>query len=109
VTSRVSNGQAASEAARSYLVEHHPKHALLALAVLRLEKGWLVQTVAERPAVPSAGPIAGDRPTGDRPGLPAESIVLMVNRFGFVEEVGARTVSRQSAQRCLAGARALAQ
>lgn len=85
MASRVTTGQSAGEAAWAYLAEQHPKVPRQDLSVLKLEQGWLIQTVADP----------------DDPG--AERLVLLVNRYGFVEEVGNKSVSRQNAHRYLSG------
>ena len=85
MASMVSSEQSATEAALAYLADQHPSMERRELALLKLEQGWLVQAAAD------AGD--GDHPSG--------RIVLLVNRHGFVEEVGRNMVSRQSAHRCL--------
>jgi hypothetical protein len=77
----VSNGLSAKAAAVDFLAQHHPEFVGCDLAELKFEWGWLVETV-----------------TADRE---AEKIVLLVNRHGFVEEVGADVRFRQTAQRSL--------
>jgi hypothetical protein len=85
MTSRVTSGQTAGEAAWAYMAEQHPDSGARDLSVLKLEQGWLVQTV----------------PAPDDPS--PEPVVLLVNRYGFVEEVGRSSVSRQNAHRYLSG------
>jgi hypothetical protein len=85
----VSNGLSAKAAAVDFLAHHHPEFAGSELAELKFEWGWLVETV-----------------TTDRE---AEKIVLLVNRHGFVEEVGADVRFRQTAQRSLIDLRTSAQ
>jgi hypothetical protein len=82
----VSNGLSAKAAADDYLAEHHPEFVGCDLAELKFEWGWLVETVM-----------------GDRK---AEKVVLLVNRHGFVEEVGTDVRFRQTAQRSLIDLRA---
>jgi hypothetical protein len=77
----VSNGVSGKPAAAEYLAEHHPEFADHELAELKLESGFLVETVAD--------------------GTQAEKIVMLVNRHGFVEEVDGNVRFRQSAQRWL--------
>lgn len=81
-----SDGVAAKLAAIEYLAQHHPEFLGHDLAELKLEWGWLVETV-----------------TGHRH---AEKVVMLVNRNGFVEEVGADMRFRQTAQRSLIDLRA---
>jgi hypothetical protein len=81
VARSVSNGLSGKPAAVDYLAQHHPEFAGFDLAELKFEWGWLVETV-----------------TTDRQ---AEKIVLLVNRHGFVEEVGTDVRFRQTAQRSL--------
>ena len=64
----VSNGLSGKPAAFDYLAQHHPEFVGCDLSELKFEWGWLVETV-----------------TGASGG---EKIVLLVNRHGFVEEVG---------------------
>jgi hypothetical protein len=85
MASRVTTGQSAGEAAWTYLAEQHPGVPRQDLSVLKLEQGWLIQTLAD-PDDPAA-----------------ERLVLLVNRYGFVEEVGRNSVSRQNAHRYLSG------
>ncbi len=82
----VSNGLSGKAAAVDYLAEHHPEFVGCELAELKFEWGWLVETVI-----------------GDKQ---AEKVVLLVNRHGFVEEVGADLRFRQTAQRSLIDLRA---
>jgi hypothetical protein len=77
----VSNGLSGKPAAVDYLAQHHPEFVGCDLAELKFEWGWLVETV-----------------TSDKQ---AEKVVLLVNRHGFVEEVGTGVRFRQTAQRSL--------
>jgi hypothetical protein len=85
MASVVTTNSTAEHAAYQYLATHHPVLMGVELAVLQLESGWLVE------AVPS-----------DPPGTPPGRILMIVNRHGFVEEIGPATVTRQHAQRSLA-------
>ena len=80
MTSTVSSEQSAGEAVWAYLAEQEPDISPLDLSVLRLESGWLVQAAHD---------------------LGAERLIFLVNRHGFVEEVGSNSVSRRNAQRYL--------
>ena len=80
MASRVTTRSSAGEVAWEYLSSHHPELASTDLSVLELGGGWLVETV------PTQGG-AEDR------------VLLMVNRHGFVEEMGAGPGARQSARR----------
>jgi hypothetical protein len=82
----VSNGLSGKPAAFDYLAQHHPEFVGCDLSELKFEWGWLVETV-----------------TGASGG---EKIVLLVNRHGFVEEVGSDVRFRQTAQRSLIDLRA---
>ncbi len=82
----VSNGLSGKPAATDYLAAHHPEFLGCALAELKFEWGWLVETVTAN--------------------AEAEKVVLLVNRHGFVEEVGADVRFRQTAQRSLIDLRA---
>jgi len=82
----VANGLSGKAAAVDYLAEHHPEFVGCNLAELKFEWGWLVETL-----------------TIDTHG---EKVVLLVNRHGFVEEVGANVRFRQAAQRSLIDLRA---
>jgi hypothetical protein len=82
----VANGLSGKAAATDYLAEHHPDYLGCDLAELKFEWGWLVETVM------------ADKQT--------EKVVLLVNRHGFVEEVGANVRFRQAAQRSLIDLRA---
>ena len=77
----VSNGLSGKPAAVDYLAQHHPEFVGCDLAELKFEWGWLVETV-----------------TADKQ---PEKVVLLVNRHGFVEEVGTDVRFRQTAQRSL--------
>ncbi|HTW09908.1 MAG TPA: hypothetical protein VME46_20565 [Acidimicrobiales bacterium] len=83
MASRVTTEQSAGEAAWEYLAAHRPEAAGLDLSVLRLENGWLVQTAAP-------------------PEARADTVVMLVNRYGFVEEIGG-VVSRRDVHRYLSG------
>ena len=87
MASRVTNGQTAGEVAWAYLAEQHPGVATRDLLVLKLEHGWLIETV----------------PAADGDGT---KVFMVVNRYGFVEEVGLGSVTRQNAHRHLNGFRA---
>ena len=82
----VSNGLSGKPAAMDYLAQHHPEFVGCDLSELKFEWGWLVETV-----------------TADGQ---AEKVVLLVNRHGFVEEVGTGVRFRQAAQRSLIDLRA---
>lgn len=86
MASRVNTEHTASEVARSYLSEQHPSLLCHQLSILKLEQSWLVQ------ATPDPGL-----------GSEAEKVVMVVNRYGFVEEVGRGSVSRHNAHRHLNG------
>lgn len=73
-------------AAGAFLAERYPELAGQKLVGLRLGSSWLVET---EPTTPSEG----SQPY---------KVVLMVNRHGFVEELGPVTL-RQTVHRCLAG------
>ncbi len=74
-------------AATAFLAERYPELAGEELAGLQLGSSWLIETEAT---------------TGGADEQPFK-VVLMVNRHGFVEEVGSAPTSRQTVQRCLAG------
>jgi hypothetical protein len=74
-------------AATAFLAEQYPELAGEELAGVRLGSGWLVETEATT------------RGGDDQP----YKVLMMVNRHGFVEEVGSAPTSRQTVQRCLAG------
>jgi hypothetical protein len=88
---RVHTSEDARKAASSYLARHYALGGGGEVSVLRLGERWLVQTSVA----------AAD---GEEPGA---RVVLIVNRYGFVEEVGRTSVSRQSVHRCLAGLQAM--
>jgi hypothetical protein len=75
------------EAALTYLAEHYPGLAAPQMSVLRMERAWLVESRFTSSVNPE----------------PTIKVVLMINRYGFVEEVGGSSFSRQEAHRCLAG------
>lgn len=77
-------------AATAFLAERYPELVGEELAGLRLGSGWLFET----------------EPTTGSGEEPSYKVVLMVNRHGFVEEVGSPSTSRQAVQRCLAGLQA---
>ena len=81
---------AARQAALKYLRKRYPALATSGLTMLKLQAGWLFETV---PSVPGA------ETSSDR-------VLLIVNRYGFIEEIG-QALPRQSAHRCLAGLREL--
>ena len=83
MASRVTTRSSAGEVAWEYLASHHPEMASTDLSVLELGGGWLVETV------PMEGGVE-------------DRVLLMVNRHGFVEEMGAGPGTRQSARRGLA-------
>ena len=72
------------EAVLHYIASHHPLVECLELSMLKLDETWLVQvdTVGEDEAV--------------------QRLVFVVTSSGIVQEATG-SVSRQSAQRCLAG------
>ena len=74
-------------AATAFLAERYPEMAGEELAGLQLGSGWLIEAEATT---------RGGR---EQP----YKVVMMVNRHGLVEEVGAAPTSRQTVQRCLAG------
>ena len=74
-------------AATAFLAERYPELVGEDLAGLQLGSGWLVEAEATT------------RGGEEQP----YKVVLMVNRHGFVEEVGSAPTTRQTAQRCLAG------
>ena len=77
-------------AATAFLAERYPELAGEELAGLQLGSSWLIEAEATT-----------------RGGLePPYKVVMMVNRHGFVEEVGTAPTSRQTVQRCLAGLQA---
>jgi len=78
--------QSVEEAVSNYISEQHPFLECLDVAMLKLDETWLVQATVQ---------------SSDGSGS-AERIVVLVGPDGRVAEAGA-TVSRQSAQRCLAG------
>jgi len=72
------------EAVLHHIASHHPLVECLELSLLKLDETWLVQATVEAE------------------GEPEERLVFVVTGSGIVQEaVG--SVSRQSAQRCLAG------
>ncbi|MGP8205018.1 MAG: hypothetical protein ACLQVK_02995 [Acidimicrobiales bacterium] len=73
-------------AASAFLAERYPEMAGEELAGLQLGSSWLIEAEATT--------------SGD---LEPYKVVMMVNRHGLVEEVGAAPTSRQTVQRCLAG------
>jgi hypothetical protein len=77
-------------AATAFLAERYPERVGEDLAGVRLGSGWLIETEATT--------ASGEEPS--------PKVVLMVNRHGFVEEVGSAPTSRQAVQRCLAGLQA---
>ena len=79
---------AAKQTAFEYLKKRHPALADSNLSVLKLEAAWLIETV----------------PGGAGAEAQGERVLLMVNRHGFIEEIG-RVLPRQSAHRCLADLR----
>lgn len=84
MASRVSTKSTAGEVAWEYLASHHPGLEGSDLSVLELGAGWLVETIFS----PEAGNYT--------------RVLLMINRHGFVEEIGAGPGTRQSARRGLA-------
>ena len=74
-------------AATAFLAERYPELVGEELAGLQLGSSWLVETEAT---------------TGGGLDQPYK-VLMMVNRHGFVEEVGSAPTSRQTVQRCLAG------
>ncbi|HYA44940.1 MAG TPA: hypothetical protein VED59_04980 [Acidimicrobiales bacterium] len=80
----VSSDAAARRAALAYLAWQHGELGSDQLSVLRLESGWLVELVPERP-------------DGSR-------VLLMVDNFGVVEEIGSE-LPRYSVHRHLASLR----
>ena len=83
MASRVSTSPTAGEVAWEYLASRYPDIAASDLAVLELGGGWLVETVLD---------------------LNAEGggkLLLMINRHGFVEELGGGPGTRQVARRNL--------
>jgi hypothetical protein len=77
-------------AATDFLAQRYPELVGEELAGLQLGSSWLIETE------PTMG--GGDEK--------AYKVVLMVNKHGFVEEVGSAPTSRQTVQRCLAGLQA---
>ena len=73
------------EVAWGYLTERYPALADGDVAMIPLESGWLVETVAS--GAPGEG--ANDK------------VMLIVDRYGGVQEIGS-ALPRQSAHRCLA-------
>lgn len=82
------SGRSVLAAASAFLAKRYPELAGKELTGLQLGSSWLVETE------PTTG---GD----EQP----YKVVLMVNRYGWVEEVGPVT-SRQTVQRCLVGLQA---
>jgi hypothetical protein len=74
-------------AATAFLAERYPELVGEELAGLQLGSSWLIET----------------EPTTSGGDEQPYKVVLMVNRHGFVEEVGSALTSRQTVQRCLAG------
>lgn len=91
MASRVQTSEQACEAASAYISQQYPASLAGELSLLRLADNWVVQT--------SVVPLEDDEP--------ASMVVLVVNRHGFVEEVGRGSVARQSVHRCLAGVQAM--
>ena len=77
-------------AATAFLAERYPELVGEEMGRLRLGSGWLIET----------------EPTTGSGEEPPSKVVLMVNRHGFEEEVGAPSTARQTVQRCLAGLQA---
>ncbi|HUB72235.1 MAG TPA: hypothetical protein VL984_17570 [Acidimicrobiales bacterium] len=71
------------EAASKYIADTYPTLRCGELSTLKLDETWLVQA-----NLSGGGPDAPER------------LVLLVNRFGWVEEVGGQS-TRQNAQRVL--------
>lgn len=89
MASVVATGGSAQTEALGFLAEHYPALAVNDVAAIKLEAGWLVEMVAK----------------GSEDDDLAVRIIVMVNRHGFVEEVG-NSLARQSAHRCLSGMKA---
>lgn len=83
------SGRSVLAAASEFLAKRYPELAGKELTGLQLGPSWLVET---EPTTPG-----GD----EQP----YKVVLMINRYGWVEEVGPVT-SRQAVQRCLVGLQA---
>jgi cytosine/adenosine deaminase-related metal-dependent hydrolase len=90
VASILQTAVSAQEAVRKYLAENHPMLAGCDVSLLKLQSGWLVETV------PGAD--------GAQPGA---RVVMMVNRFGVVDELDDFS-PRRTAQRWLGHANVLA-
>jgi hypothetical protein len=78
--------QSVLAAATAFVAERYPELVGDELAGLQLGSGWLVET---------------EPTTRSGEDVPSK-VVMMVDRHGYVEEVGSAT-SRQTVQRCLAG------
>lgn len=72
-----------------YLTERYPELEIGNVSVLKLESSWLAESLV----------------FGDTDENAVRRVLLTINRYGFVEEIGDESVSRQSAHRCLADLR----
>ncbi len=92
VASIVQTAASAREVVRRYLAEHHPALRDCDISLLELQSSWLVETV----------------PSGDEARSQPESrVVMMINRFGFVDELEDFS-PRRAAQRWLGNPNVLA-
>ena len=90
MASIVQTAVTAQEVVRKYLAENHPRLAGCELSLLKLQSNWLVETVP-----------------GPDQAQPGSRVVMMVNRFGFVDELDDFS-PRRTAQRWLGHANVLA-
>ena len=89
MASGLTTTQAVEEVASTYVAKQYPTFHCSDMSVLKLGETWLVQAqLASR-----------------SPNEPAERLVLLVNRYGWVEEAGG-PANRQSASRSFAAMRA---
>lgn len=89
MSTRVLSDVAAQDVATDYLTERYPDCELGNVSVLKLESSWLAESLL----------------FGEGGENTVRRVLLMINRHGFVEEIGDGGVSRQSAHRCLADLR----
>lgn len=89
MSTRVLSDIAAQDVATNYITERYPDLEIGHVSVLKLESSWLAESLV----------------FGDMDDNSVRRVLLMINRFGFVEEIGDEGVSRQSAHRCLADLR----
>lgn len=82
MSTRVLTGTSAEEVASAYMSERYPELEVTGTGSLELEPGWLVEVLVRRAGTDSP---------------PARSL-LMVNRFGWVEELGAAASQRRKAK-----------